>query len=229
MPVQTSHDGIEEMYKMIRGASDVLSAEPVIDVRGTWYAFLEVFTRSRLKATGEERGMEMVLVLPVTTGPGITGELAWTKLPREFLGRDLQVAEPREPIDMRRLLLALHDEYLDALRAHDAAGMTKVFSSSCYCAVRDYVEDTGSLAALDDLAGLQSHYEAFFQRFEVQSVEVLERVVQDWYVFAEVRLEVLERSGDDAGTRYAFHTASLFAPGKEDKFIVQIGHGSDLA
>ena len=107
--------------------------------------------------------------------------------------------------------------------------MTKVFSSSCYCAVRDYVEDTGSLAALDDLAGLQSHYEAFFQRFEVQSVEVLERVVQDWYVFAEVRLEVLERSGDDAGTRYAFHTASLFAPGKEDKFIVQIGHGSDLA
>jgi hypothetical protein len=229
MPVQTSHEGIEEMYRMIRGTSDVLSAEPVVDVRGTWYAFLEVFARSRMKETGEERGYEMVLVLPVTNGPGITGELAWTKMPREFLGKDIPVAEPKEPIEMRRLMLALHDQYLDAMRAADATAMTEVFSKSCYSAVRDYVEDTGTLAALDDLAGLQAHYEAFFDRFDVQSIDVIHRVVQEWYLFAEIRIEATQKTGDAKGGRYAFHTASLFAPGKEDKFIVHIGHGTDLA
>jgi hypothetical protein len=229
MPVQTSFEGIEEMYKMIRGTSDVLSAEPIIDVQGTWYSMLEVYARSRLKATGEEGGHEMVLVLPVTTGTGITGELAWTKLDREYLGKDLPIAPPKEPIEMRRLLLALHDEYLDAMRTHDASGMAATFSRSCCCAVRDYVDDTGTLAALDDLAGLQSHYEAFFERYDVQSVAVLERVVQDWYVFAEIRVEVVGKTGEAAGEQLAFHTASVFAPGKEDKFIVQIGHGTDLA
>jgi hypothetical protein len=229
MPVQTTHEGIEEMYRMIRGASDVLSAEATIDVQGSWYSFLEVYARSRIKATGEERGMEMVLVLPVNDGPGITGELAWTKLDRAFLGKDLTVAPPRESGEMRRFLLALHEDYLDAMRTHDAAGMAAVFSPSCYSAVRDYVDDTGTLAALDDLAGLEGHYRAFFDRFEVRSVDVLHRVVQDWYVFAEVRVEVTVRSGADAGEDLAFHTASLFAPGKEDKFIVQIGHGTDLA
>jgi len=53
--------------------------------------------------------------------------------------------------------------------------------------------------------------------------------VQDWYLFAEVRVEVLVRAGEEQGNTLAFHTATLFVPGKEDRWIVQIGHGTDLA
>ena len=230
LPVHTNYEGIEKMYHMIRGASDVLSVEPIIDVRGTWYSFQEDYARSRVKATGEERGFEMLLVLPVTRGPGITGELAWTKMDRALLGKDLPLAEPtKTPLDMRRHMLALHDQFLDALRANNASAMTAGFSTGCQSAVRDYVEDTGTITGLDDIEGLRTHYEKFFELFEIQSAEVLQRVVQDWYLFAELRLEVVARSGDDAGERLAFHTASLFVPGKEDKFIVHIGHGTDLA
>jgi hypothetical protein len=230
LPIHTSYEGIEEMYRMIRGTSDVLSVDPIIDVRGTWYSFQEDYARSRLKATGEERGIEMILVLPVTTGPGITGELAWTKMDRALLGKDLPLAQPEKTsVEMRRHMLTLHDRFLVAFRTGDASALVEGFSRGCQSAIRDYVEDTGTLIGLDDLEGLRTHYQRFFDRFEVHSAEILQRVVQDWYLFAEIRVEVVVRYGDEQGGRLAFHTASLFVPGKEDKFIVHIGHGTDLA
>jgi hypothetical protein len=225
LPVHTSYEGIEEMYKMIRGHSDVVSAEPMIEVCGEWYSFHEDVATNREKATGSVAEREMVLVLPTTNGPGITGELAWVRTDRALLGQDLPLAEPKTPLEMRRHLVALHDRFLQAFRSNDAAGMASTFSRGSRTAVRDYVADTGTITGLGDVDGLVSHYQAFFDLYEVQSADVLERVAQDWYLFAEVRVEVEARQKH----RLAFHTASLFVPGREDKFIVHIGHGTDLA
>jgi hypothetical protein len=229
LPVHTSYQGIEEMYKMIRGRSDVISAEPMIEVCGEWYSFHEDVATNRDKETGSVADREMVLILPTTNGPGITGELAWVRTDRALLGQDLPLAEPKTPLEMRRHLVALHDQFLQALRSNDAAGMTGTFSRGSRSAVRDYIADTGTITGLGDVDGLLSHYGAFFDLYDVQSADVLERVAQDWYLFAEVRVEVEARDGHRDGHRLAFHTASLFVPGREDKFIVHIGHGTDLA
>jgi hypothetical protein len=229
LPVHTSFDGIEEMYKMIRGHSDVVRVEPILEIRGEWYSFHEDIATSREKATGTVTEREMVLVLPVTSGPGITGELAWVRMDRALLGKDLPLAEPKSPLEVRRHMLGLHDQFLDALRRNDAAGMTATFSEGCQSALRDYVDDTGTITGLDDLGGLQSHYEAFFDTYQVRTVDILQRVIQDWYLFAEVRVEAVRRADKARGRPLAFHTASLFVPGKEDKFIVYIGHGTDIA
>lgn len=229
LPVHTNFEGIEEMYKMIRGYSDVLGADPMLEIRGEWYSFHEDVATNREKTSGTVGEREMVLVLPVTSGPGITGELAWVRTDRTLLGKDLPVAEPKSPLEIRRHLLALHGEFLEGFRRNDAAGMAATFSSGCQSAIRDYVQDTGTLTGLDDLSGLQNHYEAFFDVYDVQSVELLHRVIQEWYLFAEIRIEMTVRAGDQQGKRKAFHTASLLIPGKEDKFIVYIGHGTDIA
>lgn len=229
LPVVTTFEGIEEMYKIIRGQSDVLDAKAMLDVRGEWYDFVEVYARSQVKSTGEVGGNEMVLVLPVTSGSGITGELAWVKADRTQLGKDVPLAAPKDTREIRLHMLERHEELLDAMRVADAAAMAAGFTQGCQSAVRDYVDDTGTLVALDDVDGIRSHYEAFFDRYDVQSAVVLERVVQEWYLFAEVRFEVLAKTGDERGHRLAFHTATLLVPGKDDRFIVQIGHGTDLA
>jgi hypothetical protein len=229
LPVVTTFEGIEEMYKMIRGHSDVLDAKAMLDVRGEWYDFVEVYARSQVKTTGELGGSEMVLVLPVTSGSGITGELAWVKADRTQLGADVPLAEPKDAREIRLHMLERHEELLDAMRVADPAAMASLFTKGCRSAVRDYVDDTGTLVALDDVDGLQAHYQAFFDRYDLQSVVVLERVVQEWYLFAEVRFEAVAKTGDERGNRLAFHTATLLVPGKDDRFIVQIGHGTDLA
>ncbi len=173
LPVHTSYEGIEEMYTMIRGHSDVLGAEPVLEVRGEWYSMHEDVATSQEKATGDVGEREMVLVLPVTNGPGITGELAWVRMDRTLLGKDLPVAEPKSPREIRRHLLALHNQLMEALRANDADALVALFSPGCQSAIRDYVEDTGTITGLDDLAGLRDHLRAFFDLYEVQSVELL--------------------------------------------------------
>jgi hypothetical protein len=228
LPVHTSYEGIEEMYRMIRGHSDVLSAEPMIEVCGEWYSFHEDVATNREKATGSVAEREMVLILPTTDGPGITGELAWVRTDRALLGPDLPLAEAKTPVEMRRHMVKLHDQFLQAFRANDAAGMASTFSPGSQSAVRDYVADTGTITGLADVDGLSSHYQAFFDLYQVQSADVLERVAQDWYLFAEVRVEVKARRSDSNAHRLAFHTVSLFVPGREDKFIVHIGHGTDL-
>src|SRR5262249_9775954 len=123
----------------------------------------------------------------------------------------------------------LHDRYVEGMRACDADAMVDVFSPSAQAGIRDYVADTATLTHLNDLDGMRQYHRAFFDRFDVQAVDVLERVAQDWFVFAEVRIEAVVRTGERQGSRVAFHTGELFIPGRENKFMVQLGHGTDLA
>jgi hypothetical protein len=207
----------------------VLGTEILSEVRGSWFVFAEAFSHMRVKETSEEHHFENVLMLPVTTGPGITGEIAFWNMGRDKLGKDLALAPALSSLDMRRNLIVLHDRYLDGLRTSDADAMVEAFSPSAQAGLRDYVEDSATLTHLNDLDGMRRHHRAFFEQFEVQAVDVLERVVQDWYLFAEVRVEAVARIGPHAGDRVAFHTGELFIPGRENKFMVQLGHGTDLA
>lgn len=227
LPVQTTFEAIEDIYTQIRGHSDILATAPVLDVNGAWYSMLETFATAQVKETGEVSENQMVLVLPVTSGPGITGELCWINMDRTLLGKDLPLAEPKSPTEIRKHLLGLHDQLIGALGANDANVLVALFSPGCQSAIRDYVADTGTITGLDDLDGLREHYRAFFDLYEVSSVDLLQRVVQEWYLFAELRVEVT--ASDTENVNLAFHTATIFAPGKEDKFIVQIGHGTDLS
>jgi hypothetical protein len=229
LPLKTTYEGIEEMYGIIRGHSDVLGTEVLAEVRGAWYVFADAYSHMRVRDTGEEHWYENVLMLPVTSGAGITGEIAFWNMGREVLGKDLPLAPELSRLDMRRNLVALHDRYLDGMRRSDADAMAEVFSASAQAGIRDYVDDTGTLVHLDDLDGMRRHHGAFFERFDVQAVDVLERVAQDWYLFAEVRVEAVARTGALRGSRVAYHTGELFIPGRANRFMVQLGHGTDVA
>jgi hypothetical protein len=229
LPLQTTHEGIEQMYGIIRGHSDVLGTEILAEIRGSWYVFADAYSHMRIKETGEENRIENVLMLPVTSGPGITGEIAFWNMGREMLGKDLPLAPALSPVDMRRHLVTLHDGYLEGMRWGDADAMVASFSVSAQAGIRDYVDDTGTLTHLDDVDGMRRHHDAFFARYDVQAVDVLERIASDWYLFAEVRVEAVARAGELRGERVAFHTGELLIPGRENKFMVQLGHGTDLA
>jgi hypothetical protein len=176
LPLKTTYEGIEEMYGIIRGHSDVLGTEILAEVRGTWYVFAHAYSHMRVRETGEENWHENVLMLPVTSGPGITGEIAFWNMGREMLGKNLPLAPALSPLDMRRNLIALHDRYLNGLREADADAMVDVFSPSAQAGIRDYVADTGTLVHLDDLDGMRLHHQNLFERFDVRAVDVLERV-----------------------------------------------------
>jgi hypothetical protein len=53
----------------------------------------------------------------------------------------------------------------------------------------------------------------------------MDRVVQEGYVFAEIRFTMRRRDG--SGETVGFHTAEFFVPGRDARFMVRIGHGTE--
>jgi hypothetical protein len=227
MQVQTKFEDIRAEYQITRDMCDVHSHTPLIDLRASWYLFQEVVNTGCLRGSDQINTNETLVLLPVASGGGITGEIFWYRVPPEMLGRGPAPADAiSSPRDMRLRNLAHHDHYLEALRKADVEGMLCVMNDSVQLGVRDYVNETGTLTTPEDKSTYGAYWRAFFAKYEVESVEILERVVQEWYLFSELRLTLRRR---DIGKIVAFHTAELFVPAKDGLFITQIGHGTDEA
>jgi len=228
LPILTTRDGIRDAYQFIRGASDLLSSEPLVEIRGTWYSFHEALSCGRAKGSDMVREVETLALFPVSTGKGITGELVWMRVPRAKLGRGRGPTDAStDELTLRRQLLALHDRYVEALRAADVDRILDVMNDDVQAAVRDYVDDTGTLISLDGKEAHRTFYKSLFKKYDVHAVDLLDRVVQEWYVFAELRLTACRRDGAGKGGTLAFHTAEFFVPASDGRFIARVGHGTD--
>ena len=233
LPIITSYEGIQEAYSFIRGMSQLLSVSPLTEVRGSWYTFQDNLSRGRLKENGYEGPPRQTLALfPSGSGIGITGELVWVRVPRSRLGGDAGVVDPEASGDTlsvaleREKVYQRHCEYLDAIRRSDVEGVLAALHDKAASALRDYVNETGTLAALEGPEAHRAHYEAFFEKFDVRSVDVLSLVAEDWYVFAEVRVTLKVRA---TGEVLGFNTAEFHMPAADGRFIARIGHGTDPA
>jgi hypothetical protein len=227
LPIITTREGIREAYIFVRGASDLLSSEALVEIRGSWYTFTEALNRGRRKGSDLVTEHETVALFPSMMSQGITGELVWVRTPRSKLGRDAKPADATvTDLSLRRQVIALHERYLEALRAANVEGVLETMNDGVYAAVRDYVSDADAFVTLDGKEAHRRYYQALFQKYEVRSVEFLHRAAQEWYVFAELRLTLVRRG---AGGTVAFNTAEFFVPAHDGRFIARIGHGTDPA
>ena len=122
-----------------------------------------------------------------------------------------------------------HIRYLQSLQAADVDGMVADLDDGAASAVRDYVSESGVLIELNGRDGHRSYWQAFFDKYEVVSVDLLHRVAQDWYLFAEIRLTVRSRAHAAARSTLAFHTAEIHAPARDGRVLACLGWGTDLA
>jgi hypothetical protein len=219
MPLLTTRQELEDGYEELHKHRTVVTYLPLNEIRGAWYSFQEGETESLNKDNGQvDRGVGLVL-FPVNKDKGITGEL--------LTGPRRNVRNPStddEKLELRRRVIRQHDRYLDALRAADVDAILDTLHAEAQSAIRDYVKDTGTLTVLGGPEEHRSFYQLLFDKYEIRSVDLLYRVTQWWYAFAEVRMKV--RTG---GEDFQFHTAEMWVPADDDRFIDRVGHGTDPA
>jgi len=228
LPIQTTRDEVRRNYERNWAELTMLDFRLTTEVRGTWYVLKESLNTTQVNSTGKvsDSGQTVTLITASnSTVAGITGEMCWARVPRAMLGAGERSgeAQPSEGL-LRHQMFLLHDRYLDALRAEDVEAMLATMNEGVQSPVRNYVEDTGALVLLESLDAHRSHLVSFFGKYEVLSAEPLTRIAQDWYLFAELRLAVRDRV---SGANCAFHTAEIFAPAHDGRFIARIGHGTD--
>lgn len=227
LPVLTTRDEIAEAYGFIRGLSDLHEVIGLTEIRGAWYLFQDGISRGAPKGSDQLNNRHTLALFPSGAGQGITGELVWLRVPRERLGAPDEVdVVDGDPLLARRQVFDQYAHYLDALLANDVDAVLATLHDGVSSAVRDYVGETGTLVELSGASAHRSWYEALFETYEIQSVQPLCQVIEDWYVFAELRITASRRSG--TGT-VSFHTAEFHLPAKDGRFIARIGHGTEPA
>jgi hypothetical protein len=227
LPVLTTREEIRGAYEMICDMRFLRSVSSLTEIRGEWYTFTDSISRTERRATGKHGASQTVALFPSGHGTGITGELVWLRTPRAALGARREPSEePRSEMFVREEVFQLYSQYIAALERGDIDAVLETFNDGVASAVRDYANDTGTLIMLEGKAAHRAYYEALFDKFEIQSVQPLDRVAEEWYVFGELRMTVARR-GRGAGDILTFNTAEFFIPANDGRFIARIGHGTD--
>src|SRR5207249_3235643 len=143
-------------YVIIHDKAILTGLVPLTEIHGDWYTFVDGIGSGIQKATGEAGESDSLILFPTGDVEGITGELFWNRHPP--FGEDAAPALGASVAGGRRACLEAHERFLAALRGADAASLASLMDEGVQTAVRNYVDDTGTLTALDGKAEFRPFY-----------------------------------------------------------------------
>jgi hypothetical protein len=121
-------------------------------------------------------------------------------------------------------VLTEHEEYMAALRAENVDRIVGGHMDDAAIAIRNYLTEESSLLNIAGHAAIRDHYAALFAKYRIIDVQLVNRVAESWYVFAELHWKVEERA---SGRRLEFCTADLNSIDADRKYWVRTGAGTD--
>jgi hypothetical protein len=225
----TTISEIREQYEILRKNIEVYDWQAITELRTNWYVFTHGVANSRIVATGEMVQGESLTMFPVGED-GILGEVqvGHVGVARENRWPEAPTTAGEVPVPRKRLeALALHDAYLRALRTQDIDGIAATMRPDVAMAIRSYLDDESATVTTAGLGELRRYYAQLFERFHVRDVQLVNRVAESWYVFAELHWTVEYRAGERAGAVAEFCTAATTPIDPEGRFWVQTGQGTD--
>jgi hypothetical protein len=217
----TTFEEVRGQYEVLRTQLEIHGWEPLLEIRTGWYTLSQGISKLRIPATGQFTKGETVVMFPVGKD-GILGELQIATVGRPD-GR-APVDEDRLPL-RRMAALAEHDAFMDALRGEDVGKLVAAHIPDAAVAVRNYLTDQSSLLNVAGAKALEEYYTQLFAKYRVLDIQLVNRIAETWYVFAELHWTVEERGG--ARRTLEFCTGDVAALDPERKYWVKTGAGTD--
>lgn len=197
--VLTAAADIREYYRLRLGTFEILDSRRVLEHRTEWYALHESVATVRhvgefngVPGTGREHRVHSVVLFPCDDD-GIVGELEWTRFdfadifrgdvvpPRPPTGRDAHL--PLRRVDLARAL----DRLVEAIVAGDvAAGLAEMVDTPRWAG--RHTEPGSRLPGVVEATGTEAVTEHLRALGDAVDIVVLNRHVDDWFVFAELGL-----------------------------------------
>ncbi len=183
---------------------------PGTDIRTTWYGLFEVLQARALNTiTSEEYTTDAVVLFAADGSTGISSEIGWV---------------PLEEVDLAKTTrVDILTEYRDALRAADTDRLMQSMGDDVQGAVRAYFAYDEEFVLLDGRDATAAYFTKLFDAVEVINVEIINSVVREWYIFADLCLDVRVRA-DDSLIR--FRTAEILGLGGDGRIVSRSGYGT---
>jgi hypothetical protein len=189
---------VRASYTAERELLDIVRSDHLVEVSSEYFVFYESLATTRAKSSGEEVVVNSVVLFPVVSD-GIVGELLWSngslggglRASSEAGGRSLvAAARARDGVQTRAANQRAHEEFVAGWRDGDAKRMVGNLDDACQWMVRDHRQDATEVTGLRSRAAVEHRYAELFRELPVRDLRVLQRVVHDWYVYAEYAVTV---------------------------------------
>ena len=217
----TSIDEVREQYEVLREQVEIHGWEPLIEVRSGWYTMWSGVSHVKTVSTGLIHKGQTAVLFPVGSD-GILGELQIG-----IVGRYADGTAPRDDgrVPVRRLdMLHEHEAYLENLRVGAVDAIMSAWRDDAAVAFRSYLADESQLINMGGSAQIRDYFTRLFQRYRVIDIQIVNRVIDTWFLFAELYWIVEER---ETGLKREFCTADLTSIDEDRKYWVCTGAGTD--
>ena len=214
----TTMDEIREQYVNMRTAVELWDWISMTDLRSSWYMLTHGVGSLIEKPRGNVFQVESVTMVQIGA---IANERVnrWPEVPS---------GDGHVPFPVKRLeATLLHNEFMAAIRDEDVERITATMRPNVATAIRNYLVDDYQTFNGTGAAELEAYYRALFDRFEVLDLRLVNRVVESWFVFAELHWTLRHRGGPRAGDVVQFCTADIAPIDPDCKFWVRTGAGTD--
>jgi len=225
----TNMDEIRQQYVSMRTAVELWDWISMTDLRSGWYMLTHGVGSLTEKPDDNVFQVESVTLFPIGSD-GILGEVQIGALANERINRwpEVATADNPVPLPLKRLeVTLLHNEFLNAIRAHDVARILATMRPNVATAIRSYLTDDYTVVNAEGTDALGEYYRALFERFEMKELRLVNRVVESWFIFAELHWIVEHRAGPRAGEVVEFCTADIAPIDADGKFWVRTGAGTN--
>ena len=217
--VEDTRQGIRDGYTGLHTIYSVVQVDRIIELNGSFYSFIDTVSHIRMKDTGDILSVPGLGLFPTEAGlAGIRGEIMWGRNALEYYDDDSS-----DPLPRRKMTnYAAHDALVAAFRSADLAGIEKLIAENALLSIRDQVNDEIGVTNHKGRDAAVGYFESLFARFTVDDVHVVQRVVEDWYVFSELCWYVSDKSG----AKSSFLTAEFATTTADGRFRASMGHGT---
>lgn len=216
-----SIEGVRDQYEGLRSMLEIHGWEPIIEVRASWYTMWSGVSNIKTVSTGVIQKGQTAVLFPVG-GDGILGELQIGTV-----GRYPDGTAPRDDgrVPVRRLgALYNHEDYLESLRKGDVDAIMAAWRDDAAIAFRNYLVDESQLLNVGGSGQIRDYFTSLFKRYRVIDIQIVNRVIDTWFLFAELHWIVEDRAN---GLKSEFCTADLTSIDEDLKYWVCTGAGTD--
>jgi hypothetical protein len=215
---------IRAQYEGMRQFVEIHGWEALVEIRESWYTLTHGVVTLKMVETGEFTRSETVTMFP-SGEDGILGEVQIGPIGAR---REIATIDGPSVSDetQRRLdALSAHNAYIEAFRAEDVAAIVAANRANGASAIRNYLTDRSTVLNVTGATALGEYYSKFFERYRVRDVQLVNRVAESWYVFAELHWTVEERVGARRGLEFCTAETSPLDP--DGRYWVRTGCGTD--
>jgi hypothetical protein len=225
--VMTTQGEAQRYYGEFRSVRLLTKVAHARDIVTEWYMMSESITEAFNPTIGASFPSHHV-VLFVMRDDGIAGEIIWPRWVSTWNasrpGKAIADAEPYNsdwPTLERRL--SASEEFMERFRSSDAAGISRMFRDECFCVLPGVVRNHPRVVVCHSRNDVEAYYRDLFDVYTVAEMVVLNRIVEDWYTFAELSIQLQGGRGGDTSDIDVMRSAFIFGTAPDGELVGQVG------